>query len=206
MPELKNPPSLEEAKSPIQSKIKCTLGQASNILGGFKKTVPTLFFVIFTNDRLRHQFNILGRFKKLCRLQPFSLFLLFSVFDIFTNQWQIVLSIKVWKSIDGMHGIWTWGNRRCTMEGTDKSTELWRRPNAIRKITSPIFLHHRYMVKTLGRVLLPWRIWAWWHCFFARHFLSSTQYDQKNRPMSIKVAQNDFTRKMIDFGTFTKIA
>ena len=32
------------------------------------------------------------------------------------------------------------------------------------------------------------------------------QCDQKNRQMSIKVAQNDFTKKMKDFDTFTKIA
>ena len=33
------------------------------------------------------------------------------------------------------------------------------------------------------------------------------QCDQKkNRQMSIKFAQNDFTRIMIDFDTFTKIA
>ena len=32
------------------------------------------------------------------------------------------------------------------------------------------------------------------------------QCDQKNRQMSIKVAQNDFTRKINDFDTFTKIA
>ena len=32
------------------------------------------------------------------------------------------------------------------------------------------------------------------------------QCDQKNRQMSIKVAKNDFTRKMIDFDNFTKIA
>ena len=29
---------------------------------------------------------------------------------------------------------------------------------------------------------------------------------RKNRQMSIKVAQNDFTKKMIDFDTFKKIA
>ena len=32
------------------------------------------------------------------------------------------------------------------------------------------------------------------------------QCDQENRQMSIIVAKNDFTRKMIDFDTFTKIA
>ena len=31
-------------------------------------------------------------------------------------------------------------------------------------------------------------------------------WPEKNRQMSIKVAQNDFTTKMIDFDTFTKIA
>ena len=33
-----------------------------------------------------------------------------------------------------------------------------------------------------------------------------TVWPEKNRQMSIKVAQNDFTRKMIDFDTFRKIA
>ena len=37
-------------------------------------------------------------------------------------------------------------------------------------------------------------------------FDSHDQCDQKNRKMSIKVAKNDFTKKMIDFDTFTKIA
>ena len=32
------------------------------------------------------------------------------------------------------------------------------------------------------------------------------QSDQKNCQMSIKVTQNDFTRKMIDFDNLTKIA
>ena len=31
-------------------------------------------------------------------------------------------------------------------------------------------------------------------------------WPEKNRQMSIKVAQNDFTRKIIDFDNFTKIA
>ena len=33
-----------------------------------------------------------------------------------------------------------------------------------------------------------------------------TSVTRKNRQMSTKVAQNDFTRKMIDFDTFTKIS
>ena len=33
-----------------------------------------------------------------------------------------------------------------------------------------------------------------------------TVWPEKNRQMSIKVAKNDFTRKMIDFDIFTKIA
>ena len=35
---------------------------------------------------------------------------------------------------------------------------------------------------------------------------ASKQCDQKNHQMSIKVAQNDLTRKMIDIDTFTKYA
>ena len=35
---------------------------------------------------------------------------------------------------------------------------------------------------------------------------ATSSVTRKNRQMSIKVAQNDFTRKMIDFETFTKIA
>ena len=31
-------------------------------------------------------------------------------------------------------------------------------------------------------------------------------WPEKNRQMSIKVAQNDFNRKIIDFDSFTKIA
>ena len=31
-------------------------------------------------------------------------------------------------------------------------------------------------------------------------------WPDKNRQMSVKVGQNNFTRKMIDFDTFTKIA
>ena len=33
-----------------------------------------------------------------------------------------------------------------------------------------------------------------------------TSVTRKNRQMSLKVAQNDFTRNMIDYDTFTKIA
>ena len=33
-----------------------------------------------------------------------------------------------------------------------------------------------------------------------------TSVTSKNRQMSVKVAKNDFTRKMNDFDTFTKIA
>ena len=35
---------------------------------------------------------------------------------------------------------------------------------------------------------------------------STAKWPEKNRQISIKVAQNDFTRKMIDFDLFTKIA
>ena len=35
---------------------------------------------------------------------------------------------------------------------------------------------------------------------------SQPVWPEKNRQMSIKVAKNDFTRKMIDFDTITKIA
>ena len=35
---------------------------------------------------------------------------------------------------------------------------------------------------------------------------SPAVWPDKNRQMSIKVAKNDFTRKMNDFDTFTKIA
>ena len=36
--------------------------------------------------------------------------------------------------------------------------------------------------------------------------LSQSVWPDKNRQMYIKVAQNDFNRKMNDFDTFTKIA
>ena len=36
------------------------------------------------------------------------------------------------------------------------------------------------------------------------HYMASS-VTRKNRQMSIKLAQNDFTRKMRDFDTFTKI-
>ena len=41
----------------------------------------------------------------------------------------------------------------------------------------------------IGYKMYMWAVWA-----------------EKIRQMSIKVAQNDFTRKMTDFDTFTKIA
>ena len=37
-------------------------------------------------------------------------------------------------------------------------------------------------------------------------FYLPTSVTRKNRQMSIKVAKNDFNRKMKDFNTFTKIA
>jgi len=46
--------------------------------------------------------------------------------------------------------------------------------------------------------------------FDAKKLLSgavvTSVWPEKNRQMSIKVAQNDFTRKIIDFDNFTKIA
>ena len=41
---------------------------------------------------------------------------------------------------------------------------------------------------------------------FKKERLRRAVWPDKNRQMSIKVAQNDFTRKMNDFDTYTKIA
>ena len=53
-----------------------------------------------------------------------GLFLLLSIFVIFTDQWQIIAWINLWKSIDSVLGIRTWGHIRRWMEGADESTEL----------------------------------------------------------------------------------
>ena len=50
----------------------------------------------------------------------------FSILLIFTNQWQIVESIKLWTSVDGMLGIRTQGHRSQRVEGEDESTKQWR--------------------------------------------------------------------------------
>ena len=46
--------------------------------------------------------------------------------DIFTNEWQIVESIKSLKSVECKLGIRTWGHRSRRLEDTDESTETWR--------------------------------------------------------------------------------
>ena len=49
---------------------------------------------------------------------------------------------------------------------------------------------------------IAYRVWKHLNgCYFS----PPAQCDQKNRQMSIKVAQNDLTRKMINFDTFTKM-
>ena len=47
-------------------------------------------------------------------------------------------------------------------------------------------------------------LWVLYHLIFEPR--SGTVWPEKNCQMSIKVAQNDFTRKMIDFNPFTLIA
>ena len=52
--------------------------------------------------------------------------------------------------------------------------------------------------------LVFWRLK--WRARSMRTFTLEPVWPVKNHQMSIKVAQNDFTRKMNDFDTFTKIA
>ena len=53
-------------------------------------------------------------------------------------------------------------------------------------------------------IIFQWTQPSWMS--IAEAGVSQTVWPDKNRQMSVKVAQNDFTRKIKDFDTFTKIA
>ena len=57
-----------------------------------------------------------------------SFLFIFILFSHHMDKYSTNLTIKI-KSIDGLLESQTWGGR---MEGTDKSTELWRHPNLVK--------------------------------------------------------------------------
>ena len=71
-------------------------------------------------------------FKKIGQSRPFF---------VYFRSFLVTISIKIEKSLDGVHGIQNWGRR---MVGADETTELWR-PHR------PGFVHNSFSVKKKER-------------------------------------------------------
>ena len=91
-----------------------------------------------------------------------------------------------------------WISRVLKSEGRNGGDQLTRRR-----------LQFLYSVKRRCFFLKKWAILGHFFLYFfilLEGLGSSAVWPEKNRRMSIKVAQNDFTRKMKDFDTFTKFS